>query len=209
MSRYGSTAVVFACLVAASSFPNDAAAFTFSGSSPARCTTEMRSANNPDNDNDCSTSRRSAFARIAGASSIILGINEPAIAGAVDDDGTRGGVVLTPFNSLTFNYRGGGFTGLDASTLDEPSVSFQEFLDKLGSDQVEFVEFLAPDGDAAYVTFKANAEGEKQKPIRIGEGFPIEQHDGWSSPAFVVKAVKKRGVPYKFTVPGLEVYKNM
>lgn len=135
---------------------------------------------------------------------MLLGIQT---AGAVDDDLTRGGVTLTPFNSLTFNYRGGGFTGLDASTLDEPSIPFQEFLDKLNVDEVEFVEFLAPDGDAAYATFKANSEGEKQKPIRIGEGFPIEQHDGWSSPAFVVKALNKKGVPYKFSVPGLAAYK--
>lgn len=126
---------------------------------------------------------------------------------AVDDDLTRGGVVLTPFNSLTFNYRGGDFTGLDASTLDEPSIPFQDFLDKLNVDEVEFVEFLAPDGDAAYATFKKPADGEKQKPIRIGEGFPTEQHDGWSSPAFVVKALNKREVPYKFTVPGLAAYK--
>ena len=28
-------------------------------------------------------------------------------------------------------------------------------------------------------------------------GYPIEDPEGWSSPAFVVKSVKKKGVPYK------------
>ncbi len=62
---------------------------------------------------------------------------------------------------------------------------------------------MAPDGDAAYVTFKAKEGGAKASPIRIGEGYPVEQHDGYSSPMFCVRAVKNAGVPYKFTVPAL------
>lgn len=79
-------------------------------------------------------------------------------------------------------------------------------MEKLNSDQVDFVEFLAPNGDAAYATFKSSGESgttTKSKPIRIGEGYPIEDPEGWSSPAFVIKAVAKKGVPYKFVVPGL------
>ena len=63
--------------------------------------------------------------------------------------------------------------------------------------QVEFVEFMAPNGDAAYATFKPQEGENKEAPIRIGEGYPIEDPEGWSSPAFVVKSVKKKGVPYK------------
>lgn len=78
---------------------------------------------------------------------------------------------------------------------------------------MKFVEFLAPNGDAAYVTFKEGNEGggsSNNKPIRIGEGYPIEDPEGWSSPAFVIKAVAKKGVPYKFVVPGLsDSFKNM
>ena len=49
-----------------------------------------------------------------------------------------------------------------------------------------------------------------EKPIRIGEGYPVEDPEGWSSPAFVIKAVAKKGVPYKFVVPGLsDSFKNM
>jgi len=127
---------------------------------------------------------------------------------AVDDDLTRGGVPLTPFNGLTFNYRGGtNNNGLDASTLNEPSIPYVDFLKRLDDGDVEFVEFLAPNGDAAYATFKPKEGEEKSKPIRIGEGYPIEDPEGWSSPAFVVKSVKKKGVPYKFTVPALAKYK--
>lgn len=118
----------------------------------------------------------------------------------------RGGVQLTPFNSLAFNYRGGSSPGVDATALSEPSVSYSEFLEKLNSDQVAFVEFLAPNGDAAYATFKPASEGGKSEPIRIGEGYPLEDPEGWSSPAFVIKAVAKKGVPYKFVVPGLANY---
>lgn len=67
------------------------------------------------------------------------------------------------------------------------------------------VEFLAPNGDAAYATLKSG-DGDGRSAggrIRIGEGYPVEDPKGWSSPAFVVKAVAKRGVPYKFVVPGL------
>mmetsp|Transcript_5327 Transcript_5327/g.7766 ORF Transcript_5327/g.7766 Transcript_5327/m.7766 type:complete len:225 (+) Transcript_5327:56-730(+) len=131
---------------------------------------------------------------------------------AVDDDLTRGGVPLTPFNGLAFNYRGNDFNGLDASTIDEPTISYQDFLDKLDKEEVVFVEFMAPDGDVAYATFKTGTteadSSSLTKPIRIGEGYPIEDHGGWSSPAFVVKIVKKKGVPYKFTVPGLAKYTN-
>lgn len=109
------------------------------------------------------------------------------------------------FNGLIYNYRGNGFNGLDASTLDEPSIPFLEFGDRLTKNEVAFVEFLAPDGDVAYATF--TGEDEKNKRIRIGEGFPIEQHDGYSSPMFVVRALNNKNVPYKFVVAGLEKYK--
>jgi hypothetical protein len=132
---------------------------------------------------------------------------------------TRQGIKVTAFNGLAFDYRGGDFNGLDSATLGEgvPSVSYAEFNERMKAGQVEFVEFLAPDGDVAYVTFKSSTSTSTSAstetagstststttPIRIGEGYPIEQHDGYSSPAFCVRAVKNAGVPYKFTVPAL------
>jgi hypothetical protein len=63
-------------------------------------------------------------------------------------------------------------------TINEPSISYSDFLFKLNSDEVTFVDFLAPNGDVAYATLKQaageeNASGSGGK-IRIGEGFPLE-----------------------------------
>jgi len=142
---------------------------------------------------------------------------------------TRQGNEVTAFNGLAFNYNGGDFGGLDASTLKEPSVSYKEFNERMKAGDVVFVEFMAPDGDIAYATFKdvtvlpnnkegSSSEGSEgtttvatsttsnNKKIRIGEGYPIEQHDGYSSPMFCIRAVQNAGVPYKFTVKGMEKY---
>ena len=64
-------------------------------------------------------------------------------------------------------------------TLEEPSISYSDFLTKLNTDQVTFVEFLAPNGDVAYATFKQSATDDGKAsgnagPIRIGEGYPLE-----------------------------------
>lgn len=60
----------------------------------------------------------------------------------------------------------------------------------------------------AYAWLKPEKGGEKVSgSIRIGEGYPLEQHDGWSSPTFVMRALKEKDVPYKFIVPGLAAYK--
>ena len=99
-------------------------------------------------------------------------------------------------------YTGGDSPTVDASKIDEESITYADFLSKLESDKITHVTFLAPNGDKAYATVK-NEDGTENKPIRIGEGYPMEDPNGWSSPAFVVKAVAKRGVPYEFVVPGL------
>mmetsp|Transcript_3485 Transcript_3485/g.4632 ORF Transcript_3485/g.4632 Transcript_3485/m.4632 type:complete len:216 (+) Transcript_3485:74-721(+) len=125
---------------------------------------------------------------------------------AADTGAEVRGIAITPLNGLAFQYResesaGQGF--LKASDLNEPSISYGDFVAKMKEGQVDFVEFLAPDGNVAYASMKGAA-----KPIRIGEGYPVEQHDGWSSPAFAVRTVKNCGVPYKFTVPALSAYKQ-
>jgi hypothetical protein len=144
--------------------------------------------------------RRSFLVNAAALSSSLLFVS-PAL--AAQEPEYRQDIEVTAFNGLIFNYRGGEFGGLDASTLNEPSVPYVEFCAKLKAGEVTFVEFMAPDGDAAYVTFKSKEGESKMDPIRIGQGYPIEQHDGYSSPLFVVRTVKNFGVPYKFTVPGL------
>jgi hypothetical protein len=171
--------------------------------------TVLSLADQPKKEHEPTNSRRSFFleasAVIAAASSLVTSTGA---ANAAQETEYRQGIEVTPFNGLIFNYRNSQFGGLDATDLNgEPSVSYAEFCQKLKDGQVEFVEFMAPDGDKAYVTFKPLQEGQaKVPPIRIGEGYPIEQHDGWSSPAFAVRSVKNAGVPYKFTVPGLAKY---
>lgn len=147
-----------------------------------------------------SESRRSLFFT---ASALLTSIAIPGSQAMADTGADVRGTPLTPFNGLMYQYRGSEFGGLTSDEVGEPSIPYAEFMEKMKAGDVEFVEFIAPDGDAAYATFKG-----KQAGIRIGEGYPTEQHDGWSSPAFAVRAVKNAGVPYKFTVPALAAYRN-
>ena len=129
----------------------------------------------------------------------------PAIAKSL---GSKDSVVqreINTFNSLIYNFKNSALDGgLDASTLNEPSISFIEFGEAMKKGQVTFVEFLAPNGLVAYATLKKNPK----KPIRIGQGYPTGAKNSWSSPDFVIRSVSNYGVPYKFTVPALEKYKR-
>ena len=112
---------------------------------------------------------------------------------------------INTFNSLIYNFKNSALDGgLDASTLNEPSISFVEFGEAMKKGQVTFVEFMAPSGLVAYATLKKNPK----KPIRIGQGYPTGAKNSWSSPDFVIRSVSNYGVPYKFTVPALEKYKR-
>jgi hypothetical protein len=159
----------------------------------------------PTNDPALSENRRSFFVTASAlvTSAVVL---LPALEAKADTGAEVRGTKLTPLNGLAFQYRGADYGGLTAAEINEPSISYADFMVKLKAGEVELVEFLAPDGDTAYATFKAGAG--KESPIRIGEGYPVEQHDGWSSPAFAVRAVKNAGVAYKFTVPALQAYKK-
>jgi len=69
---------------------------------------------------------------------------DPAHAAALGA-GTPVGREIDTFNSLIYNFKNidlGG--GLDASTLNEPSIPFVEFGEKMKNGEVAFVEFLAP-----------------------------------------------------------------
>lgn len=145
------------------------------------------------------TSRRIFVLGTAATVSFLLVVG-PTGASLADTGAEVRGTSVNAFNSLAFQYRGSNFGGLKAIDIDEPTVSYAEFVEKLKVGEVAFVEFMAPDGDAAYVTFKDGASGTKA-PIRIGEGYPIEQHDGYSSPLFAIRTVRNAEVPYKFTVP--------
>jgi hypothetical protein len=148
--------------------------------------------------------RRSIVSKLAvyGVTSGFL-LTRPIVPVAVADTGAEvRGTPVNAFNGLAFQYRGSDFNGLTATNINEPSISYQEFVSKLKSGDVLFVEFYAPDGDVAYATLKSTSNNQNNK-IRIGEGYPIEQHDGYSSPAFAIRTVKNAKVPYKFVVPAL------
>mmetsp|Transcript_165 Transcript_165/g.408 ORF Transcript_165/g.408 Transcript_165/m.408 type:complete len:199 (-) Transcript_165:59-655(-) len=162
----------------------------------------VKLAMNLDDNHDTICTRRSFLS----GGALMLGVSATAV-GKANAENPEDDIPWTPFNGLIFNYRNSQYPGLDASTLDEPSVPFLEFGKRLEKGEVAFVEFMYPHGDAAYVTFKPSEEEPDPKPIRIGEGFPLEQHDGWSSPAFVVRALNNYGVPHKFTVPALEKFR--
>jgi hypothetical protein len=133
--------------------------------------------------------RRSAIAAL-----VLL----PALAANADTGVEVRGTSINAFNGLTFNYRGNDFNGLDAKDVDEPSITYSDFVTKLKAGEVTYVEFYAPDGDVAYATLK-----ESSRAIRIGEGYPVEKHNGYSSPAFAIRTVMNAGVPYKFVVPAM------
>lgn len=151
-------------------------------------------------DGSAVTDRRFFFRSLAGAGTAALVSSSsrvrPALAGQETE--YRQGIEVNAFNGLIFNYKGGDFNGLPADAVgDEPSVSYRDFNEKLKAGNVKGVEFYAPDGDVAYATFKDD------RRVRIGEGYPVERHDGYSSPMFCVRAVKNAGVPYRFIVPAL------
>jgi hypothetical protein len=150
--------------------------------------------------------RRSLF--VTASALVTSAIIVPSLPAKADTGAEVRGTKLTPLNGLAFNYRGTDYGGLTAAEINEPSISYADFMVKLKAGEVELVEFLAPDGDTAYATLKPKVGAGKESPIRIGEGYPVEQHDGFSSPAFAVRAVKNAGVAYKFTVPALQAYKK-
>lgn len=161
-----------------------------------------------------------AFFIVAGGAGGTSAFLQPSPAQAIVYPAAQGGYKLgspdsvvgreiRSFNGLIYNFKNTALDGgLDASKLDEPSVSFIEFGEKMKNGEVAFVEFLAPYGEKAYVTFKAKQGEPTPKPVRIGQGYPTMSKDSWSSPDYVIRSVSNFGVPYKFTVPILEKYKS-
>lgn len=140
----------------------------------------------------------------ATVSSLVVAVDPAAASGL----GSKDSVIqreINTFNSLIYNFKNTALDGgLDASTLNEPSIPFLEFGELMKKGQVVSVEFMAPSGAVAYATLKKNPK----KPIRIGQGYPTGGKNSWSSPDFVIRSVSNYGVPYKFTVPALAKYKK-
>lgn len=119
-----------------------------------------------DENGDAMVSRRSLFSACAATVSLW---GACASISRADTGAEVRGTQVNAFNGLIFNYRGNEFGGLKASDIDEPSVSYADFMGKLKEGKVQFVEFVAPDGDKAYATFLGD-DGKAEAPLRIGEG---------------------------------------
>ena len=82
------------------------------------------------------------------------------------------------------------------------------FLKAVDEKRVQKVELLEGGNVAfAYISSSSSSsspteEGKKEEGgggverLRIGEGFPVEDGKSWSSPLFVVRVLKDRGIPY-------------
>ena len=170
---------------------------------------EAYSFNTPKAAKPSDTSRRSLLLGGAALAAVSAIPAAPASAANLGDPKTVVGREIRSFNDLIYNFKNTALNGgLDASKLKEPSVPFIEFGERMKNGEVAFVEFMAPNGDVAYATFKPKKgqSKKKQEPIRIGQGYPTTGKDSWSSPDYVIRSVSNFGVPYKFTVPALAKY---
>ena len=149
---------------------------------------------------------------VAPAQAVVKGSAPQGTALGKIDKKSAVGKEIESWNSLIYNFKNNRIDGgLDASKLNEPSIPFTEFGEKLKNGEVTFVEFMAPNGDVAYATIKTGMKGKGKastKRIRIGQGYPTTSKNSWSSPAYVIRAVSNFGVPYAFTVPALAKYKS-
>jgi len=83
------------------------------------------------------------------------------------------------------------FNGLEKAAAPPGSLPYSDFLELVKQKKVEGVVFMPPSGDVAY----ALIDGKK---VRIGEGWPIETGNSWSSPSWVVRILQNQDVPYAF-----------
>ena len=106
--------------------------------------------------------------------------------GKLQEGGALGATCLgfgcNPYGDTSFN-------GMPASQAAPGSMPYPEFLQALKDKKVEGVVFQPPSGDIAY----AIIEG---KSVRMGEGWPVEISNSWSSPTWVVRILENEGVPY-------------
>ena len=82
-----------------------------------------------------------------------------------------------------------GFNGMPADQAPPGSMPYPKFLEAIKAKTVEGVVFEPPMGDVAYAIIDG-------KSIRIGEGWPVEVSNSWSSPTWVVRILENEGVPY-------------
>lgn len=142
------------------------------------------------------TSRRAA---IAGALSVTL----PLTAKAQDQLSAGGALGATCMGFGCNPYSNPDFNGLPKQAAPANSMPYPDFLKALKEKRVEGVVFEPPMGDEAY----AIVDG---KSVRIGEGWPVEVSNSWSSPQWVVRILQNEEVPYvwNFDLKAKSSYKD-
>lgn len=94
------------------------------------------------------------------------------------------------------SYRGTDYGGAPAPSTGEPMMSFQDFVAQLKDEQlrkkVRMVDIYGAGGEQVYVSLTS---GDK---VRVGEGLPIEDSNGWSSSLWLVRILKNEGVPFEY-----------
>mmetsp|Transcript_5240 Transcript_5240/g.9234 ORF Transcript_5240/g.9234 Transcript_5240/m.9234 type:complete len:213 (-) Transcript_5240:100-738(-) len=109
---------------------------------------------------------------------------------------------INVFNSICMGFGCGAFNDPTFAgapkPADEDSISYMDFLKQLDAGKVEKVDFFE-NGNRAYAYLRGDAEGTAGTRIRIGEGYPIDQTKGWSSPLWVVRSLENKKVPYQFS----------
>lgn len=134
------------------------------------------------------TSRRSLFAAAAASLS-------PRLLPA------RADVPTDPFNSMCLGFGCNSVQGVDRISgapkpTDEDSIAWLDFLKALDDNRVARVDFVDVTMRKAYAVLKDGQQGTTV--ILIGEGYPIEVGNSWSSTAFVARILQNRGIGYTF-----------
>jgi len=111
-------------------------------------------------------------------------------ASALADEPREGGALSATCLGFGCNPYGDiGFNGLSKENAPPGSLPYPDFLKALKAKEVERVIFEPPSGDEAYAVIGG-------KKVRIGEGWPVELSNSWSSPTWVVRILENERVPY-------------
>ena len=104
--------------------------------------------------------------------------------------GREGGALAATCLGFGCNpYGNPGFNGMAKEAAPPGSIPYSDFLAAVKDKKVEGVVFEPPSGDVAYAIIDG-------KSVRIGEGWPIEVSNSWSSPTWVVRILENENVPY-------------
>ncbi|KAJ8600747.1 hypothetical protein CTAYLR_003939 [Chrysophaeum taylorii] len=111
-------------------------------------------------------------------------------------------VPVDPFNSMCLGFGCNSPRGVDepglSKPLEEDSIDWASFLRILDDGGVASVEFEDVTMAKAWAFLKPDDEAKPLRRIRIGEGYPLDAGDSWSSTLFVARILQNKQVGYSF-----------